>query len=149
LTKFATLAYLNLAYLILQAARLSSVKFLGAGKIAAPKPQLHLRIENCSILWITSEFLSEWRTQYSSLSLQIENVEDVVQEQMIDIQNLNSTFLHSSDLICKSKIDTKYRNNLNNHFFILLAWCNIAFVMRNSSMANLYPSLVSDTRYVF
>ena len=95
---------------------MGSIQFLGVGKMIDPKPQLHLRIENCSILWITLDFISEWRTNYSSLSLQIENVEDVVQEEKINIQNPKPTFSLTSDLICKSKISRYYHKQGNDYF---------------------------------
>ena len=97
---------------------MGGIQFLGVGKMIEPKPQLHLRIENCSILWITLDFISEWRTNYSSLSLQIENVEDVVQEEKINIQNPKPTFSLTSDLICKSKISRYYHKQGNDYFII-------------------------------
>lgn len=76
-----------------------------ASNIQDDQTELHLEINNCSRLWISSEFQVDWRGPYRSLYLHINNVYEVIQE---ETDESAGGVVPISDLISKSSYSTLF-----------------------------------------
>lgn len=81
-----------------QAAKLGSPSSILKENIEQLGGDLHLDIHNCSTLVISAVFYS-WRLAFSSLHLEIENVNDVIQEEMPTHLGFGHNSLPSCDFI--------------------------------------------------